>query len=624
MSGSFNKYLEVDLTIGETAIKSFPPSWLRSYVGGSTLGARLFFETAGFDAGPLSPENPLLIMAGPLVGTTFPGSSRFVLCARSPLTGLWGESSSGGAFGADLKKAGLDGILVKGRAEKPSYILIEDGRAAIREAGDLWGLDTYATVETLRRQHPGKQPIRVLAIGPAGEHLVRYASVCNDKAHYLGRTGMGAVMGSKRIKAIAVRGTGKVPIARQEAYQESRKAALQAIKDSMMADSFHQLGTAAAMDLGMMTGDVPIKNWSVGVDYEMADALGGPALVEKLIKGRKACYACPIGCKPVVEFPDPPYPVHRVPGPEYETLAAFGTLIMNNNLLAVVRANELCNRLGIDTISCGATMAFIMEAFERGLLTRTDLDGLEMAWGNMDAVLTLIEKIAFRKGFGDRAAEGSRALARDLGPETDDFEVTIKGLELPMHDPRGFHGMALAYMTSNRGACHLQHSVQAVEQGVVSWPEAGLKEDYMAQESQGKAEMVYLSENLGQMANTVCVCHFVHWTMGLTNLLKGFNAVTGYDFDLKKFMEVGQRSWILKRVLNHIMGLTGREDRLPKRILTPLSEGGAEGSIPDENLMKREYYRIRGLDEQGFPLPQTLSVLGLSFVNNNLFRKGEK
>ncbi len=302
MSGSWNRFLEVELGSGKTGIRRIDQADLRFFVGGASLAARFFCDTPGPEVDPLSPENPLLIMAGPLVGTTFPGTSRFVLCARSPLTGIWGESSAGGAFGADLKKAGYDGIFISGRAERPSYILIEDNRVSLREAGDLWGKDTYDTIDALRGRHPGKHPVKVLAIGPAGEHLVKYASVCHDKAHHLGRTGMGAVMGSKQLKAVLVRGSGKVPIAREDAFGEARKAALQAIKESMMADSFQQLGTAAAMDLGMMTGDVPLKNWSLGVNYEMADALGGPALADKMLQGRTACYACPIGCKPVVEF----------------------------------------------------------------------------------------------------------------------------------------------------------------------------------------------------------------------------------------------------------------------------------------------------------------------------------
>jgi aldehyde:ferredoxin oxidoreductase len=538
------------------------------------------------------------------------------------LTGIWGESTSGGTFGAEIKKAGYDGLVITGKSERPSYILIEDEEVSIRKGEELWGRDTYDAIDSLRERHKDRKPIRVSVIGPAGERMVKYAAVCNDKAHYFGRTGMGAVMGSKNLKAVAVRGSGKIPIAHETVYSEVRKLALAAIRESMIADSFHELGTAAAMDLGMMTGDVPIKNWSLGVDYDMADALGGPALVENLLRGRKACYACPIGCKPVVEVAVPEWGVSKGPGPEFETCAAFGTMIMNDNLYAVARANELCNRLGLDTITCGATISFIMEAFERGLLTTVDLDGLDMTWGNVDGAISMVKRIAYREGFGDRAAEGSMALAENIGEEAGDFVVAIKGLELPMHDPRGFHGMGLAYMNSNRGACHLQHSVQAVEQGMVDWTDAGLEDDYPATESGGKARMVYISENLGQMANALCVCHFVQWAMGLTHLIDGFNAVTGYEFGMEDFQEAGKRSWVLKRSLNNLMGVTATDDRLPKRVLTPHSEGGAEGSVPDEALMKREYYGLRELDEKGFPTPHLLQSLGLDVVNKRLFGKG--
>jgi aldehyde:ferredoxin oxidoreductase len=619
LSGSFHKLLEIDLSSESVATIDIDPTYSRAYVGGSTLGARLFFDRGGAEADPLSPNNPLFVMAGPLVGTNFPGSSRFVMCAGSPLTGLWGESASGGAFGAELKATGVDGVAIMGKAEKPSYILVDDQDVSILDADDLWGLDTYETVEKLREKHSGDRSVKVLAIGPAGERMVKFASVCNDKAHYFGRTGMGAVMGSKNLKAIVVRGNAKIPIADEEAYKAVRKATLETIKDSMISDSFHSMGTTAAMDLGMMTGDVPIKNWSVGVDYEMGEALGGPSNLEKLVKGRKSCRACPIGCKPVVEVTIPEYAVPKGPGPEYETCASFGTMLMNDNLFAVAKANELCNRLGMDTITCGATLSFIMEAYERELLTADDMDGIEMKWGDMDAVMKMVNKIALREGFGDRAAEGSRTLAQSLGAETEEFLVEIKGLELPMHDPRGFHGMGLAYMNSNRGACHLQHSDQAVELGMVSWGEVGLKDDYEGPASEGKAEMVYVAENVGQMANALCICHFVNWAMGLQNLLDGFNAVTGYGFGFEEFQEVGKRSWVLKRALNNIMGVTSKDDRLPRRVLTPLDEGGAAGSVPDEALLKRDYYEIRGLEENGFPSPQLLRSLGLEYVQEKLY-----
>jgi len=619
MSGTYNRFLEINLTLKRIEIKSIDPEYMLHYVGGSALAARLFLDTQGLGSKPLAPESPLFIMTGPLVGTSFPGSSRFVICGRSPLTGIWGESASGGSFGADLKRAGLDGIFITGKSKGPSYILIEDEKASIIEAEDLWGKDTYETIDIIQGKHPGKTPVRVIAIGPAGEHMVKFAAISNDKGHYFGRTGMGAVLGSKNLKAIAVRGTGKVPIFDEEAYRAARKSALDTIKESMITASFHELGTAAAMELGMMTGDVPIKNWTIGVDDEMGMALGGSTIVEKILVKRNACYACPVACKPVVKINDPKYGMPEGPGPEYETCGAFGTMIMNDNLFAVAKANDLVNRMGLDSISCGATISYMMEAYERGLLTKDDLDGLELKWGDIDAALEMVKKIAYRSGFGDRAAEGSRALAEGIGGDAFDFLVEVKGLEPPMHDPRGFHGMGLAYMNSNRGACHLQHSDQAVEQGMVSWGEVGLKDDYPAQESEGKAEMVYVTENIGQMANVVCICHFVHWCMGLSNLVSGLNAVTGRKFDLDGFMDVGRRTWAIKRVINNLFGVTAADDRLPKRIVTPVSEGGAAGSVPDTELMKRQYYEIRGLNEKGYPTKEMLDSLGLGFLKERLY-----
>ena len=618
MTGYMNRLLHIDLTTRSVTTTEMNPVYLKQYVGGSALAARLFFEAGGFDIPPLSPQSPLIVMTGPMTGTTFPGTSRFVMAARSPLTGIWGEAASGGAFGAELKKAGLDGILVTGRAEQPTVICIDDERISLENARDLWGCDTYQTIDRLVENHPGNRTVKVLAIGPAGENLVKYAAVCNDKAHYVGRTGMGAVMGSKLLKAVVARGTADVPVYDVDAYRSSRDAALTAIRNSMISDTFRSLGTAAAMDMGMMTGDVPIKNWSKGVDYAMADAVGGPAINDRILTKRKACYACPIGCKPVIHVETSGAQLKEVPGPEYETCASFGTMIMNDNLEALAVANDLCNRLGIDTISCGATIAFIMEVFEKGLLTREDADGLDLSWGNIAAVLELVRMIASRTGFGNRAAEGSHRLARSLGPSAMDCTVTVKKLELPMHDPRAFHGQGLSYMSSNRGACHLQHSVQAVEQGMVTWPETGLEEDYPATDSTGKAAMVGIAEDIGQMANALCVCHFVHWAMGMGPLLAGFNAVTGYPADMAHFLESGRRAWFLKRALNNLMGVTAADDRLPKRILTPLSEGGAEGSVPDESLMKREYYQIRGLDERGIPGSGMLENLGLGFLKEKL------
>jgi aldehyde:ferredoxin oxidoreductase len=452
MSGNFNRLLAIDLRSGQTEIKNLPPDEFRTYIGGSALAARLFFEAGGHEINPLAAESPLFITTGPLVGTNFPGSSRFFLCARSPMTGIWGESACGGSFGAELKKAGFDGVILNGKAPKPSYILIEDGQAIISDAADLWGQDTYATVDELKKRHDGKRSARVLAIGPAGENLVKYAAVCHDKAHYFGRTGMGAVMGSKNLKAVVARGSDKVPVADEAKYQTARKAALAAIKESMISASMHDLGTAAAMDMGMLTGDVPFKNWSSGGAEELAAALGGPAIHEKILKGRKACYACPIGCKPVVAVDSPAYAVAKGPGPEYETCAAFGTMIMNPNLEAVAHINSLCNRLGLDTLTCGATVAFVMECFEKHLLSREDLDGLELDWGNVDAAIAMVKKIAAREGFGDRAAEGSLALARDMGQRPGSSHARPAGLSWTGFGIHEFQPWSLS--PSARGSGH--------------------------------------------------------------------------------------------------------------------------------------------------------------------------
>jgi aldehyde:ferredoxin oxidoreductase len=306
------------------------------------------------------------------------------------------------------------------------------------------------------------------------------------------------------------------------------------------------------------------------------------------------------------------------PGPEYETCASFGTMILNDDLNAIAYINDLCNRLGLDTITCGATAAFLMDCWENKLIGPEDTDGLEFAWGNVEAVVGLVKKIAAREGLGDRAADGSRALAQSIGARAVDLAVIVKGLELPMHDPRAFHGLGLAYMNSNRGACHLQHAVQAVEQGMVAWPEAGLEEDYAAAASAGKAKMVAICEDIGQIANAACICHFVFWAMGIKPLLQGLNAVAGLQWDLAAFLAAGRRSWLLKRGLNNLMGVTVADDRLPLKVVTPLDEGMAAGSVPDAELMRKEYYAHRGLDVDGVPKREVLTAAGLSSLADML------
>jgi aldehyde:ferredoxin oxidoreductase len=385
-------------------------------------------------------------------------------------------------------------------------------------------------------------------------------------------------MGAKRLKAISVRGDGKADKADEVRFREIQKEAFLELKESALASSLHALGSDANMDIGMIKGDVPVRNWSVGEDFDLASALSGPTLSETYLTRAHACTHCPIACKRVVRGPDGPFRTEEGPGPEYETCATFGTLILNGDLAAVIRANALCNRLGLDTISAGAVVAWAMEMTEKGLLTREAAGGLDLAWGNMETVLTLLNRIARREGFGDQLAEGSLRAAERIGREAVDAVVHVKGLELPMHDPRGFHGMGLAYMMSNRGACHLQHAVLATEQGMASWPQLfPMKDDYRGTTSEGKAELVFHSENYGILGNSLSLCHYLTDCLKPETIRDAFNAITGFDFTFADLMTCGARDWTLKRGVNNLLGVRAGDDALPKRILTPLRRAPVPG-----------------------------------------------
>ena len=426
-------------------------------------------------------------------------------------------------------------------------------------------------------------------------------------------------MGAKRLKAIGVRGTGTLAKADESRYREIHKAALLEIKESALAGSLRAMGSDANMDIGMINGDVPVRNWTIGEDFELSAALSGPTLSETYLTRAHACSNCPVACKRVVKVPDGPFRTEEGPGPEYETCATFGTMIMNRELAGVIKANELCNRYGMDTISCGSAIAWAMELFEKGLLTTEETDGLDLTWGNMAAVLQLLPRIARREGFGGILAEGSLRAAQKIGGEAVDSVVHVKGLDLPMHDPRGFHGMGLAYMMSNRGACHLQHAVLAAEQGMASWPQLfPMKDDYQGTTSEGKAELVYHAENYGILGNSLAICHYLTDCLKPETIRDAFNAITGFDYSFGDLMTCGARDWMLKRGINNLLGVTAKDDCLPKRIMTPLKEGAGAGSVPDVEKLKSEYYALRGLDERGIPRKAKLRELGLDELGERL------
>jgi aldehyde:ferredoxin oxidoreductase len=619
VGGHTGKILEVNLGNGKIETKSIKEEDQRKFLGGSGLAAKIFFDSFDPNVDPLSPKNPLIIMNGPVVGTQFPGTSRFAVCGKSPLTGIWGEGTCGGNFGPELKFAGIDGIVFKGASPTPIYLSIEDDRVELRDASDLWGMDNYSVTDFLKERHGKEKRPKVLSIGLAGENLVKFAAICNDKGDFIGRTGMGAVMGSKKLKALVVKGTKKVEVSHPDQYSALRKTLITKSRDAMPAQSLRSMGSDAGMDLGMMTGDIPIKNWMVGEDFELSANLGGPSLTEKYLTRNHACSFCPIACKRVVRVDDGPFKTEEGPGPEYETCCSFGTLIMNYDLAGVIKANEWCNRYGMDTISCGATIAFAMEAFEKGLITKRDTDGIDLTWGNVTGAIELVHKIAKKEGIGAVLSEGSREAAKRLGKGAEEFSVEVKGLEVPMHDPRGFHGMGLAYMTSIRGGCHLMHLALGVEQGISTYTEAGFQENYIGQTSEGKAEMIKLCEDFGLPCNSLLICEYVAWTLSANDLAEMVRVTTGFDFTLKDLLACGERTWLLKRGLGNMMGVSMKDDRLPKRILTPLKEGAAAGSVPDVEKLLREYYEIRGLGEEGRPKKEVLIKAGLEDLAKKLY-----
>ncbi len=663
MNGYCGKILRVDLGTGTFSEEPLAPEVARDYVGGSGLAAHLFLEavapayvagkaqarasrSGGSGGGsypdPLGPDNPLIIATGPLTGTRIPCAARFTVSARSPLTGIWGEANMGGFFGPELKFAGYDAVVVTGRAPSPVYLLIDRGRASLEPAGDLWGKDTYDTDGLLVARHRAgeRRAPQVMAIGPAGESLVRYAAILHHKHHAAGRTGMGAVMGSKNLKAVVVRGAGGAagraetfPVADAAALKEMASAFTARAKENMVTKSLGEAGTIMGMDLGALIGDVPIRNWSLGAWGDELEKVGVGGYGAHLT-GTATCFACPVGCKRKVTAEALGRTLKDAAGAEYETLCCLGPNLLISDLAAILVTGEACNRLGLDTITAGSTLAYAFEAAEKGLLDGIAAanganaggvapDRLRGGWGNTALVFQLVEDIAYRRGIGADLAEGSEALARRIGrPEALQFLSTCKGLEASAHDPRAAHGMAVAYATSTRGACHMNSLMYGAEHAGVLAPEAGVESDGLQQSSAGKGLLNKAAQDLGSVFGQAAVlCQLGGSMYNANDLVLMLNAATGFGYTLAEVLECGARIWHCKRGIGNLYGMAASDDRLPPRLLEPLDDGGAAGSVPDLNLMLSDWYEARGLDpETGVAKNAVLEGLGLSRLASVLTR----
>jgi len=629
--------LEIDLSTGAIAPREVPEEILRRYLGGSGLAARLLYDELDPAIDPLAPGSPLVVMNGLLTGTPVLCCNKVCLCARSPLTGIWGESRAGGFFGAELARAGLGGILFRGQAQEPVYLWLRDGQAELRPATHVWGKDTFETAEMLRAETDPKA--QVGAIGPAGEALVRFACVMfgGRDARAAGRTGMGAVMGAKRLKAIVARGTGSIAVARPDGLRAAMRAENPKARDD--AGRLREFGTAGGVPVVEVAGDLPIKNWQLGSWEEGARRIAPQTTFARTLRGHYACFACPIRCGKRIRIPDGPFAGLEGHAPEYETVAGFGPLCLNDDPDTIAAANELCNRYGLDTISTSGAIAFAFEAAERGLLpTRAELSRRQSdqsyrpdesaaasschapAWGNGAAILALVHQIARREGLGRLLGEGVRRAAEALGPETAAFAIQTKGLEFPYHDPRAFISMAADYATGSRGACHME-SFSYMQGFGGPMPDFGIERGSVEpHEHDGAARHAALMQNLMAAYDALGMCKFVSRNgTGPSRLAEWLSLATGWVVSADDLMAAGERLFNLKRAYNLRCGIRGTDDRLPGRFTSlDRQTGGAAGSLPDMARLLPEYYTLRGWDERGFPTRDTLRRLGLDDVAADL------
>jgi len=605
------RWLRIDLDSEQIQEHRISADEARTWLLGSGIAAHLLDGMLDLALDPLDPASPLLIFNGLLTGTTAPAASRSSWCGRSPLTSIWCESNMGGRWGADLRFAGFDGLVVTGRAPAPVYLWIHDGEVEIRDAVPLWGADTFETHDRLREQTDPRA--QVACIGPAGENQVGVAGIMSGgQAHNraAGRGGMGALMGSKNLKAIVVRGRARPEYPDPAHFRALVREINALIRER--SEGMSLTGTAGGVPATELFGDLPLKNWRDGSWPEGARAISGQAIRESFWVRDTYCFACPIGCGKAVEVSEGPYAGTWGEGPEYETLAGFGGNLLIDDLPALMAINMRCNRLGLDTISTSGVVAFATEAVERGLIAPPDAGGLRLAWGEPEPVLALVEQIARREGLGALLADGVRAAAARLGPEAETFAIHVKGLEFPFHDPRAFVDMAVNYATASRGACHLE-SLSYWRGYGLEWPrwQEGKHDRFASDEATVRTAIAF--QDFVAVYNPLGLCKFIiKGGIGPAQTVEILNAATGWDWTPDDLLRVGERLFNLKRLINLRLGITRADDTLPHRFLAePRPSGQAAGNLPDLDSMLPRYYELRGWDADGQPTPERLESLGL-------------
>lgn len=645
--GYTGKILHVNLTDGTLEVEEPSEAFYRRYMGGSALGLYYLLKNTPAGADPLGPDNTLTFALGGPTGAPISGQSRATTVAKSPLTDAVGDSQAGGFWPAELRFAGFDAIVIRGVSPKPVYLWIHDGDYELRDASHLWGLTTREAEEKLVEELGDKQ-IEVAQIGPAGEKMVRFAAVINMSNRAHGRTGMGAVMGSKKLKAIAVRGTQKVNVADQKALIELARAGVKTIPEKVDIEELGKYGTAGIVQSQNGGGGLITRNWQSGhMGEEPAEAISGERLYDELLRGadegkqdklgRDTCYACAVRCKRVVEAEwrnnviDP-----ESGGPEYETIATFGSYCDIDDLHAISYANQLCNQYGVDTISAGATMAFAIECFEQGLITAEDTDGVELRWGNAEAMVTMLEKTLKREGFGDVLAEGSARAAEKIGNGAERYVMAVKKQEIPAHMPHVKRSLGLIYAVNPFGADHQSsehdpaYSPKLYERTYYGkhLAELGLtKPQHPKVLNEEKVNFALNTQYSYSALDTVNVCQFVFgpgWQLySMGELAKTTSAVTGWDVSIEELQTVGARRLNMMRAFNAREGITREKDTLPKRFFDePLKGGRTDGLAVDRDEFDTAldaYYTQAGWDTaSGNPTRETLEALELAWVADEI------
>jgi aldehyde:ferredoxin oxidoreductase len=611
--GYWAKMLRIDLGTRQTKIEEIPEETLRMFIGGAGMGAKILWEELPGRINPYDGKNLLIFATGPFQGPSIPGGAKFSITGISPLTHTYADTAAGADWGPSLKDSGYDALVIEGISDVPVYLHIVDGVVAIRDSAHLWGMDSYETVDAIHKE-TGDERLSIAAIGPAGEKLVAIACIAIDKHSFAGRCGMGALMGSKRLKAIAVRGGKKAVLHDLPRVRQLLGKYQRGIYQAVLKNQFRKYGTPGLCETAEGLGDMPIRYWGGDVWPEGAKKLGGENYTKALNARPWPCKYCPVGCHRKITITEPLEYAQQGVGPEYETIGMMGTNLLIDDPKVVAKGNDIANRLGLDTISVGAMVGFAIDCFEKGLITTKDTNGLELKWGDPHTFFSLIEQIGRKEGLGAIFSEGTLSAARKIHPDAVKNVVHCKGLDFPAHDPRTCNSLAISYATGTRGACHFRGPCEDVEMGGFFMPEIGITQGMVRFfEPKNQSFLAARCQDLGALVNSLVLCMFMvdGGEMSFTELRELLNAITGWDYSINDLVLAGERIFTLQRLINLRDGYNAQTDVMPPKMFTSAKEGFRAGrTIPFEGLMK-DYYNLRGWDLNGEPKDETLKRLGL-------------